>query len=198
MIIRLSKTILIVIISIFTLYPALFAACPPSYPIDCGNGSCCTMTYPYCCYGYMSGYCGRTPSACGGGVCALSLLLNGDETKLDALRETRDAKMMRTVLGVALISLYYQHSDEIVEILLSDEVLFDKALVVANEIAEKALFLNNNEEVEMSQEFSINILEIADAISAYASPALKKTIHEVEGMIIKKGVIDQLGIKVTE
>jgi hypothetical protein len=192
MITKLQKISFIGITFIFTICPAIFADCPPSYPVDCGNGYCCPLSRPICLYGPDEGYC--APS----GGCPLSLLLNGDDTKLDVLRKTRDTKKTSTALGKFLISLYYKHADELSEILLSDEVLFDKVTEVANEIAEKALSLNNNEEVSMDQEFLNSILEIADAISANANPALKKTIKQLKNVIIKRGAIEQLGIKITE
>jgi len=190
MIMKLQKISLIGIVFIFTICSSLFAACPPDYPIDCGNGYCCPLSHPICLYGADEGLCASG--------CPLSLLLNGDETKLDVLRKTRDTKMTSAALGKPLISLYYEHAAELSEILLSDEVLFDKVTEVANEIAEKALSLNNNEEVSMDQEFLNSILEIADAISANANPALKKTIKQLKSLFITRGTIEQLGIKITK
>ena len=160
--------------------------CPPDYPIDCGNGYCCSLAYPFCLYGVDEGYCSQCPAGAA---------LNNDDVKLGVLREMRDTRMASATLGRSFISLYYEHAEEISDIMLADEKLLTVVANVLNEIVEKAALLNNNEVVSIDQKLIENILGAADAINKNASPDLKMTIENAKEEIKKGDIFRQLGIK---
>ena len=184
--------------------------CPPDYPMDClGDGTmCCPTSAPICCYGtiYYAYFCCYTDyPVCGTGAdegycfekkCGATGLLEDDEVKLDILRELRDTKMEGTKQGASLIDIYYEHTEEISDILLDDDGLKAITANVVAEIVEKAASLNNEEEVSIDRELVESILEIADAINADASPGLKRDIKKVKREIRRGTIFRQLGITV--
>jgi hypothetical protein len=192
MITRLSKISLIGIVFIFVAYASLFAQCPPDYPISCGNGYCCPLTHPTCLYGANVGKC----SSAGG--CPSAVVLDNDESKLAVLREMRDVRIAGSCMGTTLIDLYYEHAEEVSEILRDDQDLKMMAATVVGEIVEKAAALNNNEEVSINQELVGSILSLTDKINANASPDLKKAIQRVKREIKKGALFEQLGITLSE
>ena len=163
--------------------------CPSDFPVDCGNYYCCPESHPICLYGPSKGKCTQ---------CGASLALNNDETKLNALRTMRDSRMTSTVLGKFLISLYYEHTNEISAILLADEYLQAIAADVVEELAEKTVLLNHNEEAGIDQELVDSILDLADLINENASPNLRKAIKRVKKTIKKGTIFKQLGITISE
>ena len=162
----------------------------PQYQYECGI-LCCTL--PDCEGNYFFNfYCLFRPFYC----CGAATALDNDETKLDVLRETRDARLASTVLGRSLIDLYYENTAEISAILLDDEELLEKAANVVNEIVEKALLLNNDEAVSVNQEFVRDFLELADLVNENASPGLKRAIKRVRREIKRKELFRKLGITI--
>ena len=131
MIIRLSKISFIGIVFIFTLYSTLFAACPPDYPIDCGNGYCCPLDYPVCLYGENEGMCGKSPSACP----SVEIYGEGSE-EVEILRSLRDNALSTTPEGQELIRLYYQWSPAIVEIMEENEGFKEDVEEIINGVLE--------------------------------------------------------------
>ena len=149
----------------------------------------------YCAFNPI--YCSSSES-CPGGDCFTSFTLDNDETKLDILREARDTKLASTALGVSLVALYYEHTEEISDILLADEDLLAIATNVLNEIVDKTVFLNNDEEVSIDRELVERILELADLISENASPSLRIAIKKVKKEIKRGNIFKQLGITISE
>ena len=121
MITRLSKISLIGIVFIFTICPAIFADCPPGYPIDCGNGWCCPLSHPVCGAGAYEGQCFSFATTTIPGGCPLAVVLENDETKLNILRLFRDSILSQTPEGQEIIRLYYQWSPAIVKAMEEDE-----------------------------------------------------------------------------
>ena len=215
MITRLPKVSLIAIIFIFTICSSLFAQCPSDSPIVCevetyGNGGCCSEDYPICCSPREGGgccdaefpfcciddYCYKDPQDCS--PCPSGLVLNNDKTKLEVLRETRDTRLTRTALGQLLTDLYYKHTEEISDILFTDEELQKITANVVNEIAEKALSLNSNGRVSIDNNLIESVLEIADLISEDASPELRRGINKVKRVIRRRNIFRHLGITINE
>lgn len=212
MITRLSRVSLIGIIFIFTLCSSLFAQCPTDSPIECeaasyGNGGCCPEDFPVCCSpiegrgcceaGYpfccIDGYCYQDPRDC---LCPSGLVLSNDETKLEVLRDTRDTRLNRTALGQSFIDLYYKHAAEITDILRSDRNLQIIAANVVNEMAEKALSLNNNEKVNIDRGLIESILQVAHLVDKKASPTLRRAIKKVKKEIKRGTIFRKLGMTI--
>jgi hypothetical protein len=215
MITRLPKVSLIGIIFIFTTCSSLFAQCPPNDPIVCeaetyGNGGCCSEDYPICCSPIEGGGCcdAEYPICCSDDYCykdqrdcpscPSGVALNNDKTKLEVLRETRDTRLTRTARGQSLIDLYYKHSEEISDILLTDRDLQIITANVVNEIVEKALSLNNNEKVTIDRGLVKSILEVANLINKNASPNLRIAIKKVKKEIKRGTIFRKLGITIRE
>jgi hypothetical protein len=123
-------------------------------------------------------------------------VLDNDETKLEILRETRATRLTRTALGQSLIDLYYKHSAEITDILRSDRNLQIIAANVVNNIAEKALSLNNNEKVNVDRALVKSILQVANAINKNASPSLRRAIKKVKKEIKRGTIFRKLGMTI--
>jgi hypothetical protein len=215
MITRLPKVSLLGIIFIFTLCSSLFAQCPPDSPIVCetaayGNDGCCREDFPICCspsdgagccdadypFCCSDGYCYTDPQDCR--PCPIGLVLNNNKTTLEVLRETRDSRLTRTALGQSLIDLYYKHAAEISDILRTDIELQILAGSVVNEMAEKALLLNNNEKVKIDRGLIKSILEVAHLINNNASPNLRRAIKKVRKEINRGTIFRQLGMTIRE
>lgn len=213
MITRLAKVSLFGIIFIFTLSSSLFAQCPPDSPIVCetaayGNDGCCREDFPICCspsdgagccdadfpFCCSDGYCYTDPQDCR--PCPIGLVLNNNTTKLEVLRETRDTRLTRTALGQSLIDLYYKHSEEISDILLTDGDLQIIAVNVVNEIVEKAWLLNNNETVDIDRGLVKSIVAVANLINENASPNLRVAIKKIKKEIKRGTIFKQLGMTV--
>ena len=177
---------------IFAACSSLFAQCPPDYPINCGNGYCCPATHPTCGTGADAGTCFA------GAGCPSAVALDNDESKLAVLREMRDVRIAGSCMGTTLIDLYYEHAEEISEILRDDQDLRMMAATVVGEIVEKAAVLNNNEAVSINRELVGSILSLAEEINANASPDLKKAIQRVKREIKKGTLFNQLGITLSE
>jgi len=214
MITRITNISLICIVFIFTTSSYLLAQCPPNSPIVCedetyGNNGCCREEYPICCspregsgccdlefpYCCPDDYCYKDPQDC---PCPTGLVLNNDKTKLEVLRETRDAKLTRTVLGRSLVDLYYTHAAEITDILLSDKDLQSRTTSVVNEIVEKAYSLNNNEKTSMDRGLVKRILVVANLIKNRASADLRIAIIKVKKEIRKGNIFKKLGVPIEE
>ena len=212
---ELKKISLIGFIFIFTTCSSLFAQCPPDDPIVCeaetyGNGGCCSENYPICCSPIEGGGCcdAEYPICCSDDYCykdqrdcpscPSGVALNNDKTKLEVLRETRDTRLTRTALGQSLIDLYYKHSEEISDILRTDIELQILAGTVVNEMAEKALLLNNNEKVKIDRGLIKSILEVAHLINNNASPNLRRAIKKVRKEINRGTIFRQLGMTIRE
>jgi hypothetical protein len=149
-----------------------------------------TSTNPYCTFNF---YCVFYPFYC---LCPVGTVLNNDETKLDVLRATRDTRMARTALGRSLIKLYYKNSLEITSLLLADEKLLSYVAPVVDEIAEKALALNNGEKVSIDHALIEDILVVADLINEKASPELQSAIKRVRKQIKSGYIFMSLGFTV--
>ena len=173
---------------------------PEPYSFECGF-KCCTQRIcnapgeRYECFDCkFNPYCVVNPFYC----CVSALAVCGDGAKLDVLREMRDIRMARTVLGRSLIKLYYKHSLEMTSILLADEELLSFVTPVVSEIAEKAIAFNNYEKVSIDREFVDNILEVADLINEKASPELKAAIQRVKKQIKSGYIFRNFGISVND
>jgi hypothetical protein len=178
-------------------------SCPPDYPVDCGNGYCCSLAYPICCADgsccqqiypvcCADGYCYANQEDC---LCPTGLVLGNDEIKMNVLRKMRDDRMQSSKIGVSLIDLYYGHAEEISDILLGDDELIEIAADVVGEIVEKTAALNSNGEVNIGRELVDDILDLADKIDKDASPSLKTAIRKVKKEIEKGEIFRELGIK---
>jgi len=127
-------------------------------------------------------------------VCPFRYTLDDDQTKLDVLREIRDARLLKTPLGKSLVDLYYQHAGEVTAILLADEDLLAITANITDEIVERALEADSDEAMIIDQELVQSFLEVADLINEEAGPELSRTIKMIQREMERKELFRKLGI----
>jgi len=94
--------------------------CPPDYPIDCGNGWCCSLEYPTCGYGEDEGLCFPEEP------CPSEEIYGSYSEEAKILRSFRDNVLSKTPEGQEIIKLYYQWSPVIVKAMVEDEAFKKK------------------------------------------------------------------------
>ena len=154
------------------------------------RGSGCTFNW-YCLFrpGYCAGKCE------GPGFCPFTVL-DDDQAKLDALREIRDTRLLKTPLGKSLVNLYYQHAEEVTTILIDDEDLLAIAANITDEILERALEADSDGEMIIDRELLESILEVMDLIDDEAGPELSRSIKMIQREMKRKELFRKLGITI--
>ena len=129
-------------------------------------------------------------------VCPFGLILEGDQSKLDALRKIRDTRLLKTDVGESLVGLFYQHAGEVTDILRADEDLLAIAANITDEIVERALEADSDGEMIIDPELVESAIEVMDLIDEEASPALSKTIKMVQREMKRKILFRKMGITI--
>ena len=106
--------------------------------------------------------------------------------------------MSGSCLGASLTDLYYEHAEEVSEMLMNDQGLKMVTANLVEEIVEKADTLNSSGTVRIDRELVESILDLADKIAAHASPELKRAIAKVKKEIKKEYIFEQMGVTITE
>ena len=154
------------------------------------RGSGCSFNW-YCLFrpGYCAGKCEEP------GFCPFTVL-DDDQAKLDALREIRDTRLLKTDVGKSLVDLYYQHAEEVATILLADEDLLALSANITDEIVERALEAASDGEMIIDRELVESALEVMDLIDDEASPELSRTIRMIQREMKRKKLFRKMGITI--
>ena len=213
---RLHKCILIVMIfalAIGLTSPTLSFAC--WFTGAANQTECCSVCCEdqQACQQFLSGdrrssgcsfnwYCLFNPIYCAvtvceqPGFCPFIPILDDDQTKLDALREIRDTRLLKTDVGKSLVDLYYQHAEEVATILLADEDLLALSANITDEIVERALEVASDGAMIIDRELVESALEVMDLIDDEASPELSRTIRMIQREMKRKKLFRKMGITI--
>jgi hypothetical protein len=127
-------------------------------------------------------------------VCAIQFALAaapGSERDVEAIRQLRDRGLRNTTIGERLIRLYYQHSDEAVDLMSRDPELRQMALQLARRlaIANASLLDPRGNEVLLDKQHADIARSFVARMEQLGSPelrsdfdGLKPLIDRVEGM----------------
>ena len=155
----------------------------------------CTFNY-YCLVNPF--YCFVTVCADRLDICPFRPILNDDPAKLDVLREIRDTRLFKTDLGESLVDLFYQQAGEVTAILRADDDLLVLSANITDEIVERALEADGDEEIIIDRELVESALKVMDVISEEAGPELRRTIRLLQREMKRKEFFSKLGITISE
>jgi hypothetical protein len=116
--------------------------------------------------------------------------------KLDALREIRDTRLLKTDVGESLVDLFYQHAGQVTAILLGDEDLLAITANITDEIVERALEADSNGAMIIDRELVESALEVMDLIDDEPIPELSRAIKMVQREMKRKELFRKLGITI--
>ncbi|MEI6126894.1 MAG: hypothetical protein WCQ99_10135 [Pseudomonadota bacterium] len=119
------------------------------------------------------------------GVCASSLLLGDDSSENNLLREFRDRVLLTTDEGKTLAALYYQHTEELSLMMLSNQVIRIKAVKVLLETLPYIRASLRGDAARLSRRTAEDINEFCEAVSLEAGPGLRGAIEKFRIHLIK-------------
>ena len=124
-------------------------------------------------------------------------ILKDDYVTLNTIRLFRDKKLLRTPLGLALISLYYTHTDELTSIVGFRSDLAEKLKIVTLQLTPllKAN-LKDSESLILNSSQYADIIEIMNLLKDAGSPALRQSVLYIMNLIEKQEHLNQLGIEI--
>ena len=149
--------------------------CPDEYPIDCGNGYCCSQQAPYCGTGLRKGKCLTKP-----GLCAAKNLYEEDAEILTVLWNFRDEVLQKTDSGRNYINLFYKNSPEIISIFIANPEIKIQTANALKKMLPYVVSSLNGDEIVIEQSIIEEIDYISDCLSAQASPPLSETIMRLK------------------
>jgi hypothetical protein len=161
--------------------------CPPDYPVDCNNGYCCPSNLPVCGTGFKVGKCLAK------GICAASLMFGNDSYEVDLLRAFRDQVLARTGKGEELSNLYYQHTGELVAIILGDAELYNDAMNITVQLLPAVESALHGSEIRIGKDEEIKINELCEKIARKGSRDLRIALEKIREDLKNGGLLRELG-----
>jgi len=180
--------------------------CEGDWPLECGNGDCCSPDHPSCCSLQNPvlknlccpadfPYCGRLGRKCykdPPGLCALTVVAQGDPDVLKTLYRLRDTILRHTDKGKQYKALYYKHSPEFIKILNADAALMEQAENVLYWMLPGIESFTASRKITVTQDMLQEMLRLCESISKKASPDLKQTITLIEKDLRQGQLFDDL------
>ena len=130
--------------------------------------------------------------------CPVLLIFEANQRQKTILRDFRDEILARHEKGIDYIKRYYLHSPEITLILLTNDDIRIRAHVLVTKIITVASALLKTGETQLSEKVLDDADKVLNEIAHKASPSLRETIKMVKSDIIKKGIFEELNIKITK
>jgi len=124
---------------------------------------------------FVVGYAG-TVLHYGGEGCPLKTVLGKNNPDLHQLRAFRNEIVLKTDEGVQYTALYYKHGPELSDILAHHEELKEKATMLIQSILPAIGSLLAKRTVVIDEDTVQNSIELIDALTSLASPALAKDL----------------------
>ena len=168
----------------------VFFGCSSNFTV-CYTAGSTGFTNPW--YGYPAAVCEETSS----GGCPAKTVLGERQQDLNMLRALRNEILLKTQAGQLYTVLYYKHAFEVSYIFAHNEELKEKATMLIQSIMPAVGSLIAKKEAVISADTVQKSIELIDALTAQASPALEEDLNNLKqdilnGVIFKTfGVTDQ-------
>ena len=130
--------------------------------------------------------------------CPVSLIFEGNQSQQTILRDFRDEILAQHDKGIDYIKRYYLHSPEITLIILTDDDIKVRTHVLFTKIISVASALLKTGEAQLSEQVLDDADKVLNEIAHKASPSLREAIRMAKSDIIKKGIFEELNIKITK
>jgi hypothetical protein len=121
-------------------------------------------------------------------ICPLKSILGTENSALCNLYSLRDTLLSRSSEGKVYINLYYKHAYELTDILSHNDGIKEKANSFMQKIMPTITSLLATKEGVLTDETVEEAIELIDALTIQASPALQQDLRELK-QDIKSGVI---------
>ncbi|MBW1854609.1 MAG: hypothetical protein JRJ00_08010 [Deltaproteobacteria bacterium] len=143
----------------------------------------------YCDYG-----CGADRDVFVCSDCIVQSALKGEDDAenliLDVLRRFRDEVLADNLAGMGLIKLYYEHSPEMVKILLSNPDIKFRITTVLKELMPFLQIRLEGEEMAVSGQILMETEKLLDDFMLVASPQLQPVIARIKEEVVNGKIFD--------
>ena len=137
-----------------------------------------------------------TTTTANGGQCPAKTVMGQDNPDLKTLRAFRNEIFMQSAAGRRYTTLYYKHAFELANIFSHDQTLREKAGNLIQKLMPALGNLLVKKEAAIGEGTVQQALELIDALTAQANPALVKDLQQLKQNIQNGGLFNTVKVKI--
>jgi GTP cyclohydrolase FolE2 len=127
--------------------------------------------------------------------CPASAVLDDNKRDLSVLREFRDNRLSKSVVGLSLVILYYTHGQEITGILYSNSELMAMAKELAVEIV-SVIKSGPDAEIFLNRTHYLKSAKLLKLIQKDSSPGLSKSISFILNKLASGELLKEMRVRI--